>query len=101
MMFPDMSTEQLVQRRRELLVDMTTEYVLETRTRIRGAILLINAELQERRGYTYTQEDMRFQDSLRERLDHVGQFLRAENLREHMRTQQEQSRWSHASEDAS
>ena len=47
MMFPTMSVEQLVERRRELLTDMSTEYVPDTRRMICGAVLKLDAELLE------------------------------------------------------
>jgi hypothetical protein len=76
-MFPGMSTEQLVQRRRELLTDMSTEYVPDTRRMICGAVLKLDAELLDRRGFVYDQEDVRFLDSLRERMDHVSRTIQA------------------------
>lgn len=76
MQFPDMTVEDLVARRRELLTDLTTEYVATSRAQIRGAIHLLNSELQQRRGYTYNQEDARFVDSLRERMEDTAAHLR-------------------------
>jgi len=84
-MFPGMTVEELVKRRRELLISMSMEYVPDTRTMIRGAVLKLDAELLERRGYVYDQQDVNFLDSLRDRMDDVSQTIQAMRRREDMR----------------